>query len=50
MNEIIDTIIESALLFGIIFFVITKQDMRLIVSTCAMYIASVIRHSREENR
>lgn len=50
MNEIIDTIIEIILLICITVFVITKQDMRLIVQACAVYIASVIRHSGKENR
>lgn len=48
MNEIIGTITELASLIGAVIFVITNQDIRLIVLTCTVYIASVIRHSRKE--
>ena len=50
MSEIIDMFVEIALLICSAYLVITKQDIGLIVYSCALYVAAVIRHSGKENR
>lgn len=49
MIEIINVLTELALFICTAYFVVTKQDIGVIVFSCAIYVASVIRHSGKEN-
>lgn len=49
MSEIINMFVEIALFICSVCLVYTKQDIRVIVLACALYIAAVIRNNGRED-
>lgn len=47
--ELINAFVEFALFICLTCLVYMKQDIRVIVFACALYIATVIRHNGREN-